>query len=93
VPAVRTDLAAPWRPAIDQHVRVHLIADRACEECPHALGEEDVVGVVLDDRPTRLAPGHPYLVVFDRPPLCEVRPGLCVSVSARHYAGDELTPA
>ena len=90
---MRTDVAAPWQPAIDRHVRVHLNTDRTCEECPHAPGEENVVGTVVDACPTRLAPGHPYLVVFDRPALCEVHPGLYVSVSARYYAGDELTPA
>ena len=93
VPAVRTDRAAPWRPAIDRHVRVHLHTEHACEECPHAPGEEGAVGTVLDDHPTRLAPGHPYLAIFDRPTLCEVDLGLHVPMSARYYAGDELAPA
>lgn len=71
-------------------VRVRLRQDRPCEDVPHLLGEEDVVGHIVSLTPPASAPRHPYLVMFDRLLVCTLQSGTGFPLSARHYAEDEL---
>jgi hypothetical protein len=75
-----------------QRVRVQLRSGRDCPEVPHFPGEDRMVGRVIGATPTRDAPTHPYLVVFDSPLVCAVRGGQTFQLWSRQYAQDELVP-
>jgi len=74
---------------IGSRVRIQLRRSHDCQEAPHFPEEHGMTGRVVHTRPTSVAPGHPYLVMFDEPLLCSVRGG-SFRLSARHCAADEL---
>ena len=75
---------------IGDRVRVISPVATQCDECPHFVGEADCVGRVVYDAPSRFAPSHPYLIVFDTPCLATTRHHGPVPISSRHYAAHEL---
>ena len=83
-----------WRPRSGERVRVRATfgEGRACPDLPHYPDEAGHTGTVYVGRPREGAPGHPYLVQFDRPvPVVKVM-GRFLALPARHYAADELEP-
>ena len=79
------------RLAVGDHVRVILHDHvRECEEAPHGPDERGHTGRIMGEPRTTLSPGHPYLVLFDRPCTTISRLGTRLNIPARHYASDEL---
>jgi hypothetical protein len=83
-----------WRPSVGDRVRVQdgVAAMRDCAEPPHYPAESGRPATVRAEKARPGAPGHPFLVVFDRPsPVVALR-GLSIPLATRHYAAEELEP-